>query len=149
MEKGFNIIGISIKTTNQNGQAKQDLEKLWKQFFSENIISKIPNKLSNDIFSIYTDYKSDFTEEYLAIIGIQVTDLKNIPDGLIGRYFKPETFKKYIAKGEIPNSVANSWTEIWKNDHHLNRKYTYDFELYSDKSNNGKNSEVEIYIAIS
>lgn len=29
----------------------------------------------------------------------------------------------------------------------LDRKYSYDFEVYGQKSPNGENSEVEIYIA--
>ena len=35
----FNIIGISIETTNVNGQTAQDLGQLWGQFYSQNIIS--------------------------------------------------------------------------------------------------------------
>ena len=52
-----------------------------------------------------------------------------------------------MAKGEIPNAVANAWSDIWLKDEELNRKYTYDFEVYGEKSQNEKNSEVEIYVA--
>ncbi|MBS1647958.1 MAG: effector binding domain-containing protein [Bacteroidetes bacterium] len=147
MTNGFKIIGISIRTTNKNNQAEQDLGNLWKQFFSENIMAKIPNKFSNHIVAIYTDYKSNFTEDYTAIIGIPVSTLNEIPKGLIGREFPSENFKKHIAKGLMPNAVANTWRSLWQRDAELNRKYSYDFELYGEKSQNGENSEVEIYIA--
>ena len=147
MTNGFKIIGISTRTTNQNNKSQEDLGKLWRQFYAENIFEKIPNKISNEILSIYTDYKSDFTEDYLTIIGVLVSTLNEIPNGLIGREFQSDNFKKFTAKGEMPNAVVNTWIEIWNRDKELNRKYSYDFEVYGEKSQNGENSEVEIYIA--
>lgn len=147
MTKGFKIIGISVRTTNKNNQSQQDLGKLWNIFFSENIIDKIPNKISGNIITIYTDYKSDYTDEYTTIIGVPVSTLDEIPNGLIGREFEGDNFQKFIAKGEMPNAVVNTWIDIWRRDKELNRKYTYDFEVYGQNSQNGKDSEVEIYIA--
>ena len=147
MTNGFKIIGISTRTTNKDNIAQQDLGKLWGQFYSENIFEKIPNKLSNEVLTIYTDYKSDFTEDYTTIIGILVSTLDEIPSGLIGREFQAENFQKFTAKGEIPNAVVNSWIDIWQRDKELKRKYSYDFEVYGKKSQNGENSEVDIYIA--
>ena len=143
----FKIIGISVRTTNKDYQSAQDIGKLWQQFYEEKLFDKIPNKLNSDIYSIYTDYKSDFTDEYTTIIGVQVSSLENIPTGLIGRQFTSDSFVNYTAKGLIPEAVAKTWTTIWERDKELNRKYTYDFEVYGEKSQAGENSEVEIYIA--
>ncbi|MDQ2721593.1 MAG: effector binding domain-containing protein [Bacteroidota bacterium] len=145
--ENFKIIGISVRTTNQNKKAVEDIGKLWGQFFAENILAKVENKIGNEIYSIYTDYKSDYTDEYTTILGVRVNNLDNIPDGLIGREFQADTFTKFIAKGEMPNSVVEIWKEVWSKDKELNRKYTYDFEVYGEKSQNGKDSEVEIFIA--
>ena len=146
MTNGFKIIGIETRTTNKNNQAQQDLGSLWGKFFSENLIEKIPNKSSYEIIAIYTDYKSDYTEDYTTIIGMPVSTLNEIPDGLIGREFHADQFKKFIAKGEMPQAVVNTWIDIWQRDQELNRKYAYDFEVYGEKSQHGENSEVEIYI---
>lgn len=143
----FKIVGISVKTTNKDNQSAQDIGKLWQQFYVENLFDKIPNKLSNDIYSIYTDYKSDFTDEYTTIIGVQVTSLENIPTGLIGRQFPSDNFMKFTAKGLMPKAIVEAWIDIWEKDKELSRKYTYDFEVYGEESQNGENSEVEIYIA--
>ena len=148
MTNGFKIIGISVRTTNKDNKAQKDLGNLWGQFFAENLLDKIPNKVSNEILAIYTDYKSDFTEDYTTIIGIPVSTLDEIPHRLIGREFKSENFKKFTAKGEMPKAILDTWINIWQQDKELNRKYSYDFELYGTKSNNGENSEVEIYIAM-
>ncbi len=148
MTNGFNIIGISKRTTNKENQSAQDIGKLWEQFFSENIFEKIPNKSSSEIVSIYTDYKSDYTEEYTTIIGVQVLTLDDIPIGLIGREFIPETFQKFTAKGEVPKSVVDVWVDIWNRDKELNRKYAYDFEVYGQNSQKGNDSEVDIYLSV-
>ena len=63
------VIGISVRTTNENWQSAQDIGALWEQFYTENIFDKIPYKISNDILAIYTDYKSNYQEEYTTIIG--------------------------------------------------------------------------------
>lgn len=148
MTEGFKIIGISKRTTNKDNKSQQDLEKIWGQFYSQNLMEKIPNKISNEIISIYTDYKSDYTDDYTTIIGVPVSTLNQIPNGLIGREFQPDNFQKFIAKGEMPNAVVNTWIDIWNRDKELNRKYTYDYEVYGENAQKGKDSEVEIYIAM-
>ncbi len=144
---GLKIIGITVRTTNKDGQSARDIGELWGQFYSQNLLETIPNKLSNDIYSIYTDYKSDFTDEYTTLIGLQVSNLDTIPNGLIGRQFPTETFEMFTAQGEMPQAVMNTWLDIWQRDNELQRKYTYDFEFYGEKSQNGENSEVQIFIA--
>lgn len=143
----FKIIGIAIETTNKNGKAAEDLGKLWTKFYTEDIPSKIDNKMSDEVYSIYTDYESDYTGKYTAVIGMKVNSLTEIPNGLIGREFDGGKYQKFIAKGQMPNAVVKTWEEIWKNDKKLNRIYTADFEVYGGRSQNGENSEVEIFIA--
>jgi len=148
MTNGFKVIGISIRTTNANNQSLQDLGKLWGQFFAENIIEKIPNKVSSLILCIYTDYESDYTGEYTTIIGVPVSTLDEVPSGFIGRAFEAGNFRKFVAKGEMTSAVAGTWIDIWQRDKELNRKYSYDFEVYGDNSNNGDRSEVEIFVSV-
>jgi predicted transcriptional regulator YdeE len=145
---GFNIIGISVRTSNRNNQSAQDLAKLWGEFYEKGLFDKIPNKVSNDIYSIYTDYKSDFTDEYTTVIGMQVTSLDDIPGGLIGQQFSSDNFIRFVAKGSMPKAIVDVWTDVWNRDKELNRKYSYDFEVYGDKSQNGEDSEVDVYIAV-
>ena len=146
--ESFKIIGISTETTNENGKSAKDLGKLWGRFYSENISSQISNKESDEIYSIYTDYETDYKGKYTSIIGLKVNSLDSIPSGLIGREFESGIYTKFVAKGEMPDAVMEVWKEIWIKDKELNRKYLADFEVYGAKSQYGINSEVEIYIAI-
>ena len=50
----FNVIGISIRTTNEDRQSGKDIPALWNKFMTEEIQGKIPNKVSGDIFCIYS-----------------------------------------------------------------------------------------------
>lgn len=145
---GFKIIGIAVRTTNKDNKAAEDLGNLWGQFHSKNIFEKIPNKISSDVYSIYTDYESDYMGAYTTIIGVPVANLDNIPDGLVGRAFPEENFLQYTAKGEMPMAVVNVWNEIWRNDAELNRQYSYDYEVYGVECQKGKDSEVQIFVAI-
>ena len=147
MKNECKIIGIAVRTTNANGQAATDLGKLWGQFMSDTI-SKIPNTISEEIIAIYTDYESDYQGAYTAIIGKKVNSLDEIPNGMIGREFPATKFQKFIAKGEMPNAVMQTWKTIWEQDEVLNRAYQYDFEVYGAKSQNGSESEVEVFVSV-
>jgi len=144
----FKVIGISVDTTNKDGKSAGDLGKLWERFYAENIPEKITNKISDEVCSIYTGYETDYTGKYTAIIGLRVSSLGNIPAGLMGRELKGGKYKKYLAKGKMPNAVMETWKEIWDKDKELGRRYSSDFEVYGSKSRCGENSEVEIYISV-
>jgi predicted transcriptional regulator YdeE len=54
-------------------------------------------------------------------------------------------YTKLVAKGKMPDCVANTWKQIWNLE--INRKYEYDFEIYSEKSKNWNNAEVEVFVS--
>lgn len=53
------IIGISVRTTNEGGQAAKDLGQLWQQFYVRGVQEQIPNKENGDVYAVYTNYESD------------------------------------------------------------------------------------------
>lgn len=145
--ESFFIIGIEVRTTNQNGQAGNDIPKLWERFFNEGILNKIPNKVNSSIYSVYTDYEEDYTKPYTTILGCRVENLNEIPEGMIGKIISGGKFTKFTAKGNLNEGVVFSeWLKIWSMP--LNRKYTADFELYGEKAQNPLNAEVDIFIAL-
>ncbi|MEO5592734.1 MAG: GyrI-like domain-containing protein [Chitinophagaceae bacterium] len=143
----FNVIGISIRTTNENGQAGQDIPALWSKFMSEGILEKIPNKIDNSIYCIYTEYEKDHTKPYTTIVGCKVSSLDNIPNEMVGKTFEEANYTKHIAKGNILQGIVfNEWTKIWNSN--LDRKFTADFEVYGEKAQNPENAEVDIFVAV-
>ena len=145
--KPFNIIGISIRTTNENGQASQEIAELWQKFMSETIVSKIPNKMGNDVYSLYTEYESDHTKPYTTILGCKVGNLDNIPDGMVGSSFKGGNYIKTSAKGDLMQGlIVNHWSKIFEMG--LDRIYSADFEVFGEKAQNPSDAEVDFYVSI-
>jgi predicted transcriptional regulator YdeE len=124
----FLVIGISVRTMNQNGQSQKDIGELWGKFMGENIAAKIPDKTSNNIYCIYTDYESDFTGAYTTVLGCRVGSIINIPEGLIAKKILASEYRVYRSTGKLPYSVLHTWKAIWDSD--VKRKYLADFDVY-------------------
>ncbi len=143
----FKIIGISVRTTNQNNQAAKDITALWNKFTEEGILDMIPNKVGNTIYSVYTDYEGDYTKPYTTILGCKVKNLNKIPKNMICKTIISEKYRKFTVKGNLTEGIVyKEWLKIWNKN--INRKYSADFEVYGKKSQNPLNAEVEIFIAI-
>jgi predicted transcriptional regulator YdeE len=56
LESSINIAGIKITTNNI--EAFQVIPAFWGRFFSEKISSKICNKISEDIYAVYSDFEN-------------------------------------------------------------------------------------------
>ncbi len=143
----FQLIGISIRTTNENGQSANDIPALWEKFVSEALIEKIPNRVNDTLYCIYTNYEKDHTKPYTTILGCQVENLNEIPEGMIGKTFEEANYQKFTAKGNLmQGAVFNEWTRIWNAE--IPRTFIADFEVYDEKSHNPEDAEVEIFIGV-
>lgn len=145
----FKVIGISVRTTNENGQAAKDIPFLWNKFFEENISEKVPNKISDEIYSVYTHYEKDHTKPYTTILGYKVKNSEPVPEGLVAILIGSSDFKVFTAKGKQSEGfVFKEWQTIWNLNDELNRSFTSDFEIYGAKSQNPEHAEVDIYVAV-
>ena len=143
----FTIIGISVKTTNLNGQSGKDIGELWGRFMNEGIADKIPNRVDNDILSVYTNYESDHNDGYDTILGCRVSSLETIPEGMKGQAFTGGNTAEFTCKGDLTQGVVyGAWEEIWNSN--LKRTYTADFEVYGEKAQNPLDAEVDIFVAL-
>ena len=143
----FHIIGIAVRTTNENQQAATDIGKLWQRFMSEGIAANIPNKISDSIYCIYTDYEKDYTKPYTAILGCAVSGLTDIPEGMTGKTIPAGHYQQFTAEGNIfQGAVADAWVKIWNTD--IDRAYTADFEVYDERAQDPENAIVTIFIAV-
>jgi len=143
----FHLIGIVVRTTNENGQSGIDIPELWKQFWSKNILSAITNRIDNSVYSVYSDYEKDYTKPYTTMLGCRVDNLDAIPEGLTGKTFPGGSYQVFNVKGRLSdNIVFQEWQKIWTSD--IERAYTADFEVYGDKAQNPDNAEVDIFVAV-
>lgn len=147
--KDVYVIGVAVKTTNQNGQSSKDIEALWLKFWNENVQKQIPNKVSDDIYAIYFDYETDFEGNYTTLVGLPTSSLENIPEGFVGITIKASNYQKFVSRGKMPDAVFSTWLEIWHNKE-LNSKRSYkaDFTIHGKKYYDGDNAEVETFISL-
>ncbi|MBA2621217.1 MAG: AraC family transcriptional regulator [Acidobacteria bacterium] len=140
------VIGISVRTTNQEGKSQRDIGELFGAFTGGNLIERIPNKINNDIYCIYTEYESDFNAPYTTVIGCKVTTLNDVPTGLIGLTIPATKYQVFKSTGRLPECVGETWFEIWQSD--INRQYVADFDVYGEKAQNPNDAEVETFVSI-
>lgn len=143
----FDVIGIAIRTSNNNGQAAQEIAQLWQRFMAEGILQKIPNRVDDTVYSLYTEYEGDHSKPYTAMLGCKVTNLDAIPVGLVGKSFDGGTFAKSSARGDLMQGmIVNQWMKIWESN--LDRAYTVDFEVFGEKAQNPADAEVDFLVAV-
>jgi predicted transcriptional regulator YdeE len=143
----INIVGISVRTSNNNGEAARDIPALWNKFMVEGIAEKIPNKVDETIYCLYTDYEKDHTLPYTTILGSAVNNIEELPEALVSKTIEVVNYQKFTAKGNINEGVVfNEWMKIWNTD--LDRAYTTDFEVYGERAADTSNAEVDIFIAL-
>ncbi len=142
----FNIVGISVRTTNQNGQSQKDIGELWGKFTGSNAAGQIHNKESNDIYCVYTDYESDYNGKYTTILGCRVKSLDSIPVGMVGITVSKTKYRVYTSVGKLPGCVVDTWMKIWNTK--IDRKYAADFDVYGAKAQNHDSAEVETYLSV-
>jgi len=143
----FKVIGIAVRTTNENNQAAKDIPVLWEKFMREDILNAIPNKIDTAVYSVYTDYEKDHTKPYTTMLGCKVENLDHIPEGMVGKSFEGGNYIRFTPKGNLAEGlVINEWNKIWNMD--LGRVFTADFEIYGEKARNPSDAEVDILIAV-
>lgn len=146
--KAIPIIGIAVRTTNQEEQAALDIPQLWEAFHSQQLLEKIPHAFTDTIYAIYTQYESDFTAPYTTIIGCRVSSLTEVPEGMVAHIIPEGPYLQRLVCGNLQeNVVLREWMDIW-NSPDLNRAYTSDFEVYGPKAQDPTQAEIEIYLAI-
>jgi len=145
--KAFSVIGITVRTTNENGQTATDIGGLWNTFMTQGIMEKIPNKVDNSIYSIYTEYESDHTKPYTTILGCKVSSTEDVPEGMVAMSFEEGNYTQFVSKGDLTKGVVyEEWLKIWETD--LDRTYTQDFEVYGANAQNPTDAEVDIFVAV-
>ncbi len=143
----FHLIGITVRTSNLEGRAAQDIPALWKKFLSENLLNSIPNKTGPEVYAVYTEYEGNYMQPYTTVLGCAVAHLDEVPEGMTGFTFKGGDYLRFNPKGNLDQGlVFNEWTRIWGMD--LDRSYRADFEVYGEKAQNPADAEVDILIGI-
>ncbi len=137
------LVGIEIRTQNTSAI---EIGELWQKFFANQVQDRIPNCIDSRLFGLYSSYENKHLADYNFMIGCPVSDLDQIPQGMVGRTVPAQSYQVARAQGALPDALLETWQDIWQSD--IPRSYTYDFEIYDDRATDPENAEIDIFVAI-
>ncbi|HIP29078.1 MAG TPA: AraC family transcriptional regulator [Sulfurovum sp.] len=141
--KSKTITGLQVRTKNEDEMNPEvaKIGALWQNFFA-NIMPTL-GETPPPLYGVYSNYESDAHGEFDVLVGAEeVVQTKERASVTL----KESKYLCFKAKGELPQSVIETWGEIWAyfSDENCKdvRVYKTDFEKYISRD------EAEIYIGV-
>lgn len=141
-DETLHIFGIELRTS--NNEAIQTIPPHWQRFAEEAVLARIPGKVSDEVYAVYTDFEhagSSNQGTYSLIIGARVQAGTPLPEGL-ARAVIPASQRAVfpVEKGRF-DLVGAKWQEIWGRTD-LEKTFIAEYERYS------AGGEIDIFIGI-
>ncbi len=143
------IIGMTIRTTNQDGKSIQDTSQLWKQFYAEGFNDKVQGKVNpSEVLGVYSNYESDCNGYYDYTIGYEVSPEADVPEGFGKMSIPKADYAKFELTEALPicEKIKRLWNNVWQAD--INRKYSIDFEIYDENTAMSENPKIQVFITV-
>ena len=139
----FTVTGLSVRTINRDefNPSTAKLPDLWQRFFTDNVITRLPNA---PIFGVYSDYDSNAEGFYTVTAGIQSEPPSSTPS-LHSLTIFPGNYLVFENQGTMPHAVIEAWKHVWhyfESKKEVTRRFQTDFEMYHGAEN------IAIYIGV-
>ncbi len=113
----FHIIGYELKTKNQDGQNNKDIPAFWQQYIQNQLGSNIPDPLHKNVeLGICTDFSPE-TGEFVYIIGMEVAEGTQAPNGMVYRSFPEMEYAVFTTpkanEESFPSSIQSTWNYVF------------------------------------
>lgn len=150
----FTVVGIAARTNNAKEAASDGIiGRQWHRFMSEQLLEKIPGKVSSEIYGVYTEYASDANDDYTLVLGAKVQGAAdNLPSGMVKAVIPQTRFAVFTSgRGPVAKVVVETWQNIWsyfQSEENEKRAYQADFELYDQRAADPDKAQVDIYIGL-
>ena len=103
------LIGATLRTSNARAP---EIGEFWQRLFADDLFGRIPNRASDDTYSVYMDYESDHTGEYTLLAGCPVSSLDEVPDGMTSLVIAPARYARITLPAATPDAVVEAWKAI-------------------------------------
>jgi predicted transcriptional regulator YdeE len=151
-QDSFTVVGLTVRTTNDKEAGGQGLiPKLWEGVMDGDKLSQIPNRVSDDLVVVYSDYASDFTGEYNYTLGVRVSSADKVPDGFVARKIQAGKYAVIHSEQGPPQQVIPA---LWQKINQMTpqqlgggRAYKTDFETYTDVTDWG-NIQMKVHLGL-
>lgn len=136
-QDSFTVVGLTVRTTNEKEAGADGLiPQLWQSVIESDKLSEIPNRVSDDLVVVYSDYASDASGEYNYTLGVRVSSADKVPDGFVARTIQAGKYALIQSEQGPPQEVIPA---VWKKINSMTpqqlggqRAFQTDFETYPD-----------------
>ena len=142
----FAVVGIGARTSNAREMAGEgEISRTWDRFMKEGLAEKIPHRADAGMVAVYSGYASDEHGEYDFLLGVKVSAVSEVPEGMVVRNVPTGRYAVFAAeRGPAAKVVYEAWQRIWAEPRtrEYTRSFRADFEVY------GADGGVEIYVGV-
>jgi predicted transcriptional regulator YdeE len=136
------VVGHEARTSNPREQdpATARIPGLWEQL---PVVMETVPEMTGRVCAVYTDYASDFLGDYTIVVGVEVPDYVEAPDGMVLIEAPEAVCSVFRAASSKPPAVVEAWREVWDAfpSGSNGRAYTTDVEVHVDGG-------TEIFVAV-
>lgn len=141
-DQALRIIGIELRTSNT--EALHTIPPHWHRFVSEAVLERIPGKLSDDVYAIYTHFENAGRNNqgiYSLIIGAPVSSEATVPAGMSHAVLPASRRAVFPVPQGQPQAVGDVWQAVWQRSD-LPKTFVADGERYR------ANGEIDILVGL-
>lgn len=129
-DRAVRIIGIELRTDNR--EAMRTIPLHWQRFTQEGVLARIPGKLSDEVYAVYTHFENAGVNNegvYSLIIGAPVSSAQAVPPGMSHAVLPASPRAVFpVPQGRF-DQVVPAWQAVWQRDD-LPKAFVADCERY-------------------
>ncbi len=152
-QEPFYVAGYSIRTNNAKEMTGQgEIGALWRRFMQGNLAATIPNRIGENILAVYSDYASNENGDYTYTLGVRVSSVHSLPQGVISRRIDGGQYAVFTTdRGPLVQVLQAEWKKIWALQPSQlggERAFRTDYEIYDSRSADPQHAQVEIHVGL-
>lgn len=151
-QPGFSVVGISVPTTREKeAGGNGEIPQLWQRVMQQGLLENVPHRTDNNLTVVYTDYSNDANGEYTYLLGVRVSGVDKVPDGMVvvnvpaGKYAVVPS-----DTGSLPEVLPKVWGRISTmsaTELGGQRAFKADFEVYPENFD-WQNAQIDVYVGL-
>ncbi|NOI68626.1 effector binding domain-containing protein [Vibrio sp. 99-8-1] len=131
---------------NSDSETQLSLAKAWKTFTANKHRFAINNKISDDIYLIYSDYSQHAKGTISLFIGHAVSEFNDLASDFKPLTVPSQSYASFQLNGDFSHIAHDAWQQLPSLN--LNRSYNYDMEIYPSSSTIDRIGSAQLLISI-
>jgi predicted transcriptional regulator YdeE len=152
MQPGFTVVGFPVRTDNkQEAGGTGQIAQLWQRVAGQDMLAGIPHRADANTLAVYTNYASDQNGEYTYVLGVRVTAVDKVPDGMVALTIPAGKYAVITSDtGSLPDVIPQVWRRINAMpvaEMGGQRAFKTDFEIYPENFD-WQNAQITVHLGL-